>query len=323
MITVNSHSDYAIQAYRERLLRNRDALKEDYLPRLKQGGVNLEVIQVACDFFTFQGLDLNDPRYVLASIDSILMSIQDNPDDFLLITRNSHIDELESSDKIGFLLSIEGAASIDERLAFLRTYFRLGLRAMALTHNLRNIFAEGCRENRTTGLSEAGKNLIREIDSLPLLLDLSHINERCFFEALDIYQKPPIVSHSNTRAVHDHFRNLTDEQIKAVAQKNGVIGLNFMSLFTDRDIKQASVKRLIDHLDHIVSITGINHIGLGPDYTDYLPPPDQQVYVKGSENITEFSALRNVLSKRGYGDQDIDKIMGENFIRVFREVLEP
>ena len=323
MVTVNSHSDYAIHAYRERLLHNRDALKEDYLPLLKKGGVKLEIIQVSCDFFTFQGLDLNDPRHVLASIDSILASIRNNPDDFLLITRNSHIDELESSDKVGFLLSIEGAASIDERLSLLRTYFRLGLRAIALTHNPRNIFAEGCVENRTTGLSQAGKNLVREINSLPLLLDLSHVNERCFFEALDIYQKPPIVSHSNAKAVHDHFRNLTDEQIKAVAQKNGVIGLNFMSLFTHKDIKQASVEHIIDHLDHMVSITGINHVGLGPDYTDYLPPPGQQVYVKGSENITEFSSLSNVLSKRGYGDQDVDKIMGENFIRVFREVLEP
>jgi membrane dipeptidase len=323
MITVNSHSDYAIQAYRERLLRNRDALKEDYLPQLKKGGVNLEVIQISCDFFTFQGLDLNDPRHVLASMDSILMSILDNPDDFLLITRSGHLDELESSGKTGFLLSIEGSASIDERLSLLRTYSRLGLRAIALTHNPRNIFAEGCVENRTTGLSNAGKNLIREIDSLPLILDLSHVNERCFFEALDIYQKPPIVSHSNARAVHDHFRNLSDEQINLVAKKSGVIGLNFMSLFTHQDIKQASVEHLIDHLDHMVSISGIDHVGLGPDYTDYLPPPDQQVYVKGSENITEFSNMRNALSKRGYGDQDIDKIMGENFIRVFREVLEP
>lgn len=323
MITVNSHSDYAIQAYRERLLRNRDALKEDYLPLLKKGGVNLEVIQVACDFFTFQGLDLNDPRHVLASIDSIRMSIRDNPEDFLLITRSGHLDELESSDKIGFLLSIEGAASIDERLALLRTYFRLGLRAVALTHNPRNIFAEGCIENRTAGLSKAGKNLIGEINNLSLILDLSHINERCFFEALDIYHKPPIVSHSNARAVHDHFRNLTDEQIKAVAQKNGVIGLNFMSLFTYKDIKQASVEHIVDHLDHIVSIAGIDHVGFGPDYTDYLPPPDNQVYVNGSENITEFSSMRNVLSQRGYGEQDIDKIMGDNFVRVFREVLEP
>jgi len=323
MITVNSHSDYAIQAYRERLLRNRDALKEDYLPQLKKGGVNLEVIQVACDFFTFQGLDLNDPRHVLASIDSILMSIQDNPEDFLLITRNSHIDELESSDKIGFLVSIEGAASIDERFSLLRTYFRLGLRSMALTHNPRNIFAEGCVENRTTGLSRVGKNLVDEINRLSLLLDLSHVNERCFFEALDIYQKPPIVSHSNARAVHDHFRNLTDEQIKAVAQKNGVIGLNFMSLFTHKDIKQASVEHIIDHLDHMVSIAGIDHVGFGPDFTDYFPPPDNQVYVKGSENITEFSTLRNALSNRGYGAQDIDKIMGKNFVRVFGEVLEP
>jgi membrane dipeptidase len=323
MITVNSHSDYAIHAYRERFLHNRDALKEDYLPQLKRGGVNLEVIQVSCDFFTFQGLDLNDPRHVLASIDSILMSIKDNPDDFLLITRSRHLDELASSDKIGFLLSIEGAASIDERFTLLRTYFRLGLRSMALTHNPRNIYAEGCKENRTSGLSQAGENLIREINSLPLLLDMSHVNERCFFEALDIYQKPPIVSHSNARAVHDHFRNLTDEQIKTVAQRNGVIGLNFMSLFTHNDIKQTSVEHTIDHLDHMVSIAGINHVGFGPDYTDYLPPPDNQVYVKGSENITEFSSMRNVLSKRGYGEQDIEKIMGANFVRVFKEVLEP
>ena len=276
---------------------------------------------MGCDFLNWQGIDWNNPQIIYGTIDSVQNFCESNPNSVKLITTKSDLLTLQATTNIGILLSLEGSASIDSQFTHLHNYFRLGLRSIALTHNYQNQFGLGCKEQGNAGLSDLGIQLVQEITRLPMILDLVHVNERTFFDALDIYNKPPIVSHSNTKTQCNHFRNLTDDQISAVADRGGVIGVNFMSELIDEDINKATADRLIDHIDHLVAIAGIDHVGLGPDYTDYFTPEFQEKYPDGIKNIEEFPYMKQFLSHRGYASSECEKIMGDNFLRVLNQVL--
>lgn len=318
---INCHSDYGLHAYRERLCASKDVLNSDYIPQLRANHIQVEVLQVACDFLNWRGINWNDPLVVTNTIEGIRTSIEANPKNLRLITSKQDLDWVKQDHGLGFILSMEGCASIQPDLINLNSFFHLGVRSIALTHNYQNIFAVGCGETSSGGLSKLGKKLVEKINDLPIMLDLVHINEQTYFDALEIYRKPPIVSHSNVKAECDHFRNLTDKQIHLIGERNGVICLNFMSELIDRYLQKATVDRLIDHIDYIEKLIGIDHIGLGPDYTDYFTSEFQEIYPKGIANITEFPHMEDFLLERGYSQRDVDKIMGENVFQVFQKVL--
>ncbi len=198
----------------------------------------------------------------------------------------------------------------------------MGLRSVAITHNERNIFGDGLSVAHPGGLSPAGIALVEEMNSLPLLLDLVHIAENGFFEALDVYEKIPIVSHSNARGIYDIKRNLTDDQLRAVGDRGGVIGVNFISRFLTSTGKRATIGDLADHIDHMVKIVGIEAVGLGPDYVYYMKDFGQILsYAGDHDDERNIPPLLAELTKRGYGPKDIRKIASENFLRVYKAML--
>lgn len=338
MVIIDAHSDYALKVYHEQLQGKKNILRELHLPRLKKGGVKLEVLTVGGDFDLYPEINARDPLTILKIINSIYNEINENAEIFTLITRLSDLDEILAGNKIGFVLSLEGAGSIDRDFTLLRNYYRLGIRSVGITHNERNIFADGCAEKSSGGLSALGENLIRELDALNILIDLSHISEKSFWDVLEITERPFITSHSNARPLCDHHRNLTDEQIKAIAQQKGLIGINFFGPFIDKKIENFTIDRLIDHIDYISNLVGINHICLGPDFLDYALEYTQHIsrkssvdlgfsnqmvkYPVGLENVTCLPNLIEILNKRGYSKQDINKIKCDNLIRLYNNIFK-
>jgi len=313
---LNAHSDYGIKIYFEFLKGNTNELTEKYLPILRRGNVKFIIMQIGGDFIE-QGLDFGDTLIVMKSISFNRQKIFDNFQDFRVITRSEDVDIVMKNEQIGILFSLEGARCIDSDFLILDILHDLGLRSIALTHNKRNQFAEGCLEKSNGGLSNLGENLIHYINKHHMILDLVHLSDRSFWDAIEIIKRPPIISHSNARSLCDHSRNLTNEQIIAIGEKDGVIGLNFYKEFVDKNTDNATLERLINHLELIVELTSIDNAGLGPDFYKYFWPTFQ--CVQNINDESELPKIVNALLNHGYSDTDINKILLENFLRVIRK----
>lgn len=338
MVIVDAHSDYALHVYREHLKGSKNVLKEQHLPFLRKGGVNIEVLTVGGDFELFPEFDSQDYNTILKVIDSIKNEISENPDLFYLIKNSKDFENIQKNNRIGYIMALEGSNSIGRNLSLLHNYYNLGVRSIALTHNKKNLLADGCAVKSAKGLTDLGKDYVRELNNLNVNIDLSHISEPSFWDVLDITDKPLVATHSNAKSLCNHPRNLTDDQIRAIAERNGVIGINFFSIFIDNEGRNATVDRLIDHIDHIVEIVGIDHVGLGPDFLNYyikdlrsldeqLDDPFGDTLDTGAifeviKDVTEFPNLFESIQKRGYSDKEVGKIQGENFVRVYKEILK-
>ncbi len=225
----------------------------------------------------------------------------------------SDIRRITGEDRIACILAIEGGEAIQGDIAVLRMLYRLGVRSIGLTWNQRNALADGVGEIRTGGgLTNVGVEAVREMNRLGVLVDVSHLTEPGFWDVVEVTDMPFIASHSNARAVCDHVRNLTDQQIVAMAKKGGVMGMNFAPAFVHPEI--ATLEGVLDHIDHIVQLVGIEHVGVGSDFDGIGSTP------RGLEDVTCLPRLTEGLVERGYADEDITAVLGGNFLRVCEQV---
>jgi membrane dipeptidase len=327
---VDMHSDYAVECYRRENDGVLDALRREHAPALAEGGVSMEVLTVAGDF-DIDGLRLWEARVQRDILDATRRQIAADPD-FHLVLDAGDLAAAARREGTHFLLAFEGIRGVDDTAA-LRLLHAAGLRAIILTHNERNLAADGCGEPQPGGLSNFGRAILREAAGLRMVLDLVHLSDPSFFDALDHWPYPPVVSHSNARALCGHRRNLTDEQIREIGHRGGVIGLNFLSLFIDDDRGRATPDRLADHAVHIASIAGPETLGLGPDYADYYMdamlrwmrrdglPPDTMNFVTGAEHVGLLPVFVQALAARGFSEEELSGILGGNALRVYSTIL--
>jgi membrane dipeptidase len=252
----------------------------------------------------------------------------------VLCTTHADIVKATSERKKGFILGMEGVEPLGADLGLLRIFHQLGVRVLGITHAMRNYAADGAffvpkRTGLVGGLSDFGVELVERAQALGMLLDVSHLNEPGFWDVVKLVAKPILASHSNCRVLRDHPRNLTDEQIKAVADTGGFIGVNSINLF----VEPPDLPHLMDHVDHLVKIAGKEHVGLGLDFCYYLlehkSPVERSgmrkgayLSVDGLADDHDVPKIPLLLAERGYPSETIDLIMGENFLRVFRAVVQ-
>ncbi|ADL68130.1 Membrane dipeptidase [Thermoanaerobacterium thermosaccharolyticum DSM 571] len=308
---VDFHCDtlYLIQKDNRDITKKNDKGHIDLI-RLDEGMVHLQV------FATFI-----EPEYVrkdaatktLKMIDK-LYQLMEKTDKIKLILSGKDVEEAKNESKIGALLSIEGGEALEGDLALLRMFYKLGVRAMTLTWSLRNDLGDGILGSSDYGLTSFGKDVIKEMNRLGMIVDVSHLNERGFWDAINICEKPLIASHSDCKALCRHPRNLSDEQIKAIADKGGVIGINFCPNFL-RDDDNASIEDVLDHIEHIVNLVGINHVGFGSDFDGIEKTP------LGLDDVASFPKILDGLKKRGFSDDEINSISHDNFERIIKEIL--
>jgi membrane dipeptidase len=216
--------------------------------------------------------------------------------------------------KPGGLLSIEGGEPLGTDIQMLRMFFRLGVRAVGLTWNGRNALADGVSEASSRGgLTTAGRVMVSEMNKLGMLVDVSHLSEASFWDVAELSARPFIASHSNCITICEHPRNLTDKQLMALAKSGGVVGINFLPRFLSA-ASQASMSDIVSHIDHMLSVMGRGHVGLGSDFDGIASTPI------GLEDVTQLPKLQDLLAQR-FGDDIAIEIMGGSFARLLAEQL--
>jgi len=257
----------------------------------------------------------SDPhRRVGQQVDALLSQVQAAAGAVHLALTAADIRAAHAAGQLAVLINIEGAEAIEGELAFLRNFYRMGVRMMGLVWNYPNKVTDGAGEaGRGVGLTKFGREVVREMNRLGMLIDLAHISPTGFFEVLELSNQPVLFTHGNCHALFNHPRNLTDEQIKALAAKGGVFGVSVVNGFMNPE--SATRKTVAEHIDHVVQLLGsADFVAYGTDFDGCQPP-------RGLEDVTRLPALTADLLDLGYSESDMAKILGGNYLRVFEAVL--
>lgn len=280
------------------------------LPRMIDGGVTCQVFAI----YTGNKPIVPDATLrALQMVDVYYEGIEAN-DKIVSVTIPDEIVAAKKAEKTTGLLSIEGAEPLMGDIGLLRVFYRLGVRMLSFAWNFRTPFADGLNARRSESkLPELGVQALEEMDRLGMIFDVSHLCDSNFWDVADINKGPFIASHSNCREIADVARNLTDDMIVALADHGGVMGLNFGAGFVHKE--KATVATLVDHVDRVVEVAGIDYVGLGSDFDGVGQLPE------GINDVSDLPNITRELVKREYSDEDILKFLGGNHLRVFKEVI--
>jgi len=307
-----------------------------YIDYWRQGGVTVAAPTVAAD---------DDSKSALAKIGRWFRIIRERSDDLMHVKSTDDFLRAKSRKKLGILFHFQNTLPLERNLDLVGVYHALGVRVIQLTYNVKNFVGDGCDERTDSGLSDFGVSLIREMNRVGIAVDLSHTGVRTTLDAMQVSEAPVVFSHGNARSVCDNPRNLTDEQIKALAASRGVIGLNGFPAFVSKSARP-TLDDMLKHLDYIADLVGIDHVGIGMDFfagqagiasqqgaeqmyrsalargawkkSAYPPPPYH--YPEGMEDPRSFANLTETLLRRGYSVEQTRKVLGANFMRVYSEI---
>lgn len=324
------------------------------LARFRAGGMTGEFMSIYVSGETLR--TGGAMRRAMDLIDATYREAEKRPRDFSICTTAAEIRRAKRQKKICLLMGIEGGYAIENSLYALRNFYRLGIRYMTLTHNVSHDWADAHRgEVKNNGLSDFGKEVVREMNRLGMLVDISHVSAKVMNDVLDITKAPLIASHSGARGVADHTRNVPDDVLKRLPRNGGVIMVVFYppfldertnreqnersarlrdrvealrkrhgdntpafiearrNLFAENPIYVPDYKRIVDHIDHIKRVAGIDHVGIGSDFdgVDFLP--------QGINGVEDLPVVTYEMLRRGYTEIEIRKVLGENFLRALAQ----
>ena len=309
-------------------ISEKTSLNFDY-PKSIKGGLNLPFFSIYLPASTEE----EGTSFIMANelIDMMDRIIETNPEKFFFVDTSTYLGNLPGQNLIGIAYGMENGAAIEGKLENVEYFYNKGIRYITLTHSKSNHISDSSYDENKNwgGLSEFGKSLIPEMNRIGVIVDISHVSDDAFMQAIEISKTPVIASHSSLR----HFtpgweRNVSDEMLIALAKNKGVIQINFGTAFLN-DVNDknksydpntyihAEVTDVVDHIDHVVNVVGIDFVGIGSDYDgvgDTLP--------NGLKDASSYPNLIAELQNRGYSTTDIQKILGGNFVRVWREVEE-
>lgn len=326
-LVIDGHFDLLMDVQIQRERGRTKVIETDYYSRFVEGGFNVIIAAVFLDSHFLPEMAL---RKALGQISALYEEVKESPDHLMICYSGEDMKRAKQTGKIGFLLSLEGAEPLGTDLSLLRVFYELGVRNLGLVWSRRNAVGDGSfftqvREGRKGGITSFGVNVIEEAERLGITIDVSHLNDEGFWDVIEISKKPIIASHSNARALCSTMRNLTDEQIRAIAFKNGLIGINANSMLVGNDDDSSNLNHLLNHLDHLVDIAGINHVVIGLDLCDdfmkYISPEALASMARKPFDVISghqsFPLFIEALLKRGYTEDMVKAIIGENFLRVF------
>jgi len=328
------------------------------IARFKKAGMDIQVFSIFCD--ERFGKDTAF-KYANIEIDSLYAIVARNRDKMMIVTNPKELQQAVKQNKLGCMMGVEGGHMIEDNLDYLDAFYKKGARYMTLTWNNSTSWATSAFDETRKkdslphkGLTDFGKQVVKKMNELGMIVDISHVGEQTFWDAIQTTTKPVIASHSCVYNLCPVPRNLKDDQIKAIGKNGGVIHLNFYSGFIDsnynrgktaflqkhkqevdslKSLKWATyeieewtakkypqeveayrpdLSQLLNHLDYIVKMIGIDHVGLGSDFDGIESAP------RPLDDVTSFPLITKALTERGYSKKDIEKILGRNFIRVFK-----
>ncbi|MGW4637274.1 dipeptidase [Sphaerisporangium sp. NPDC004334] len=306
--------------------------REQWLPQLREGGVDVQVLPAFIDVhFRPEGA----LRQTLRMIECAHVLAEGNSDEVRVCLDGSEIDQALAEGKIALVIALESMPGLDASVELLPTLHRLGVRVASIAHWGRTPLADGSGEDDTESrLTSHGVAVLREMERLGMVFDVSHLGASGVAHVLEIATRPVIATHSSARVLRDHHRNLTDEQLRAVAAGGGVVCVNFLAAFLSDRPEGYTIERLADHILHIADVAGVDHVGLGPDFMrevllDVTPPCesysttglDTMATIPGLDGPRGMPLVTRELLRRGVAEQDIRKILGGNVMRLFRAEL--
>lgn len=315
----DGHADIWYDVAQKRKLGEENIVKKYHLDRLRAGNIIGGIFIAYLEHIDGQ----DDEKEMFHLINSTIHEIKNNPDIFNIIKKKGDFNRGIVDEKLNVLMGVEGLRAIGKNLDWLDTLYELGFRHASLTWNEENELGTGVAGDENRGLTPVGVEAVKKMENLGMIVDVSHANEKTFWDIYENTTKPIIASHSNAKSLCNHRRNLTDEQIKAIASRDGLIGVNAYKGFVAIDPARQNVERYIDHIEHMVSLVGIKHVALGFDFCEYLYPDKKQedINPQGLENASKAFSVIDGLYKRGYSESDIRKIALENFMRITENLL--
>jgi membrane dipeptidase len=324
------HSDLPLGLLKRRFDGSEGSLATEWLPRLRAGGVNLVVCAIYIDsIFLPEGA----LRRAVQLVDALLEEIAACPE-FELALTHADVERITAEGRIAALLAFEGAEPLGQDLAALRLFFRLGMRMLSFAWMRRTAFGDGAWENESRGgLTRLGRHAVREMNRLGIIADVSHASDQTTWDVLESSTQPVIASHSNVRAIRDHPRNLTDPMIEAIAASGGLVGVVAVAGYISES--ESTITRWADHIDHVVKLVGIDHVGVGCDFYDEIMAMGAsqeipawnpggslgQLSFSGMRSWADLPSLTDELLQRGYTEGDLRKVYYDNFSRVMEAVL--
>jgi membrane dipeptidase len=324
------------------------------IPRLKEGGMRAPFFALWVPTY-YKGAEA--VRRTLDLRDAMQGVFDRYPDQIEMATTAGELERIVKSGKIAAVLTLEGGHQIADDLAVLRMYQRMGIRAMTLTHFRNNNWADSSTDKpQHNGLTDFGKQVVREMNRIGMIVDSSHVSDKTFYDTLAVTTKPVIASHSSVRAIAEIPRNMTDDMLKALARNGGVVGINFGAGFVNtKDARAtmaningmaaqepnltgkalddyaakeyereqgppphsaATIDDVVANIDHVAKVAGIDHVGIGTDFDGI-----GNDVPKGLEDASKMPALATALRNKGYSEADVEKVMGGNFLRVMKQVI--
>lgn len=314
---------------------------DDYDPALKEGGVTAVHITACGASAGFRG--------ALGSIAGLLKMMKKREDKLMHAFSTADITEAKKEGKIAVVFGLQNTRPIETTIDNLTIFYKLGIRIIQLTYNERNFAGDGCLEPANGGLSRFGIKLVKAMNEHGILIDLSHVGEKTAFEAMEQSEHPVVFTHANPRSRADNPRNKTDAQIKALAEKGGVMGLAAYGpiCWNPKSDSRPTLEDLIGHIEYVTDLVGIDHVGLGNDFPMGVPQVEIEQFIQyintnypqmsheynrvagatfktrypiGIEYFSKFPNITRALVKKGYSEEAITKVLGGNFLRVYKQV---
>lgn len=319
----DAHRDVAYEApIRDRFLQGWITGFDMHLPLLRAGGMSCQTYAIC----VAPELDLPPTAQALKELECILETIETHPDELLHATKADDVLRAKVERKLAAWIALEGAEPILNQLGLLRSFYRLGVRSIGLTWNTRNAVADGVAEGREHGggLSQFGESVVREMNKLGMVIDVAHMTLQGVRDVVRLSEQPVIVSHGGAQALcFTHRRTSPDDILEAIAEKGGVFCATTIPETLAEDPSQATIDTFLNLVDYCVHVIGADHVGLGADFDVFqshlgLPP---EHWLKGLEEVDRWPRVTAGLLERGYAEADIQKIMGENLLRVYRQIV--
>lgn len=310
----DAHGDMLTDMFEQTRNGNKNSFKTRHLDLYKKAGITHSI------FVNWTNPKTTNPSEFKEIFDNAFIELKANSDIFNVCLNYDDLIKSASTDKLGIIMGMEGIMQLED-INQLKELYAKGVRHAGLTWNEVNKYAAGL-SSTTEGLTLLGKQVLKEMESLGMIIDLAHANPRTFNEIFQATTQPLIISHGNTKGLCNNIRNYTDEQLKMIKDRNGVIGICGIPSFISEDKKLQNVDYMAKHIDYAVKLIGIDHVGIGFDVCYYLYPTATQSNVEGFQNIGEANNLFIALEKLGYSEDDINKIKYKNFFRVFKEILK-
>ena len=352
MFILDSHCDTPSQILRGRKLSNDNELAHIDIPKLKRGGVDAVFFALYIPAYLEEDAAY---EYAIRLYDAVKETVETNSDTVAFAVSKSQAYENKKKGLVSIFLGLENGSPIGHSIERLREFHDIGVRYVTLCHSKDNQICDSCAGNNTWGgLSPFGRDVVAEMNRLGMLVDVSHISDKAFYDVLECSTKPVVATHSCCRALSDHPRNMTDDMIRKLAAKRGVIQINFYPVFLDirfndvlaasgieergesieaefiadpyneskrqawnavirelQSLPRPSYTLIADHIDHVVKLVGVDHVGLGSDFDGIGVTPS------GMDDVSQISLIFDELRARGYSQSDLEKIASANFFNAF------